>query len=71
MSNETVFQPGVRVELVHTTDTDTRLVPGDQGTVQRYRDSEDMGPEVGIRWDSGSNLSMLLDEGDIIRVVGS
>jgi hypothetical protein len=59
------FERGDRVTLVRTTDTHTRLRPGDQGTVTYVRDGG-LGMEVGVRWDSGSGLTMLVDEGDVI-----
>lgn len=60
------FERGDRVALEHTDDPDTRLRPGDEGTVTRYD------PEPGqldVRWDSGSTLSMLLDDGDRVRLI--
>ena len=60
------FERGDRVALEHTDDPHTRLRPGDEGTVTRYD------PETGqldVRWDSGSALSMLLDDGDRVRLV--
>jgi len=60
------FQRGDRVALEHTDDPDTRLRPGDEGTVTRY----DRGPgQLDVRWDSGSTLSMLLNDGDRVRLV--
>lgn len=61
------FKPGERVELVHTNDSVTRLVPGDRGTVTRVFDND--GRVVSILWDNGSTLAMLLDEGDLIKHV--
>ncbi len=67
----TEFQTGDRVELVATSDTDTALRPGDRGRVTRYHagDGYLVGPVVHVDWDSGSKLSMLIDEGDVIRKV--
>jgi hypothetical protein len=61
------LKQGDRVELVHTDDDVTKLKPGDLGTFQRH------GPDGGlsIAWDSGSNLRMLPDEGDVVRKVTS
>ena len=60
------FTRGDRVALEHTDDADTRLRPGDEGTVTRY----DLGlGQLGVRWDSGSTLSMLLNDGDRVRLV--
>lgn len=59
---------GDRVELVHSSDGHTALRPGDRGTVT-YTRHDGVGRVVGVNWDSGSGLSMLLDEGDAIRKV--
>ena len=60
------FERGDRVALEHTDDPDTRLRPGDEETVTRY----DPGPgQLDVHWDSGSTLSMLLDEGDRVRLI--
>jgi hypothetical protein len=60
------FMRGDRVALEHTGDPDTRLRPGDEGTVTRY----DPGPgQLDVRWDSGSTLSMLLNDGDRVRLI--
>ncbi len=55
------FTPGDRVRLVHTGDEYTRLVPGVTGTVTRFSERRN---EIQVKWDDGSTLSMLLDEGD-------
>lgn len=60
------YEPGGRVELVYTSDPDTRLRPGDRGTVKRQ-----IGDVVYIAWDSGSGLAMCLDAGDLIRPVAT
>jgi len=60
------FERGDRVALEHTDDPDTRLRPGDEGTVTRY--APGLG-QLGVHWDSGSTLSMLLDEGDRVRLI--
>ena len=60
------FERGDRVALEHTDDPHTRLRPGDEGTVTRYD------PKLGqldVSWDSGSTLSMLLDDGDRVRLI--
>ncbi|HEY2261240.1 MAG TPA: DUF4314 domain-containing protein [Streptosporangiaceae bacterium] len=60
------FQSGDRVALEHTDDPHTRLRPGDEGTVTGY----DPGPgQLGVRWDSGSTLAMLLRDGDRVRLI--
>ena len=62
------FMRGDRVALEYTGDSGTRLRPGDEGTVTRY----DPGPgQLGVRWDSGSTLSMLLNDGDRVRLITS
>ena len=60
------FERGDRVALEHTDDPDTRLRPGDEGTVTRY--TPGLG-QLDVRWDSGSTLSMLADEGDRVRLI--
>ncbi|WP_243704601.1 DUF4314 domain-containing protein [Micromonospora sp. KC723] len=57
------YQPGQRVALVHTSDPYTRLRPGDTGTVRRHDQRRNI---VEVTWDSGSTLSMCLDDGDRI-----
>lgn len=64
----TEFQKGQRVELVSTSDPHTRLRSGDRGTVTRVRD-DGVSMTVGVAWDSGSTLSMLVDEGDTICIL--
>jgi hypothetical protein len=59
----TVYQPGQRIRLVHTSDPYTELRPGDLGTVHRHENHR-----IDIAWDSGSSLSMLLDSGDRIAI---
>jgi Domain of unknown function (DUF4314) len=60
------FMRGDRVALERTDDPDTRLRPGDEGTVTRY----DPKPgQLDVRWDSGSTLSMLLNDGDGVRLI--
>jgi len=60
----TVYQPGQRVVLVHTSDPHTDLRPGDTGTVRRQDQHRST---VHIDWDTGSRLSMCLDAGDRIQ----
>ena len=60
------FERGDRVALEYTADPDTRLWPGDEGTVTRY--APGLG-QLDVNWDSGSTLSMLLDEGDRVRLI--
>jgi uncharacterized protein DUF4314 len=61
-----VYEPGQRIELVHTTDRYTDLRPGAQGTVQSYQPSIHT---LNVDWDSGSRLSMLFDQGDEVRAI--
>ncbi len=58
-----IYQPGQRIALVHTSDPYTRLRPGDTGTVRRHDQQRNI---VEVTWDSGSTLSMCLDDGDRI-----
>ena len=60
------FERGDRVALEHTDDPHTRLRPGDEGTVTRY--APGLG-QLDVNWDSGSSLSMLLDDGDRVRLI--
>ena len=55
---------GKRIELEYTSDAYTNLKPGDQGTVWGV---DDIGSLM-IKWDSGSNLSMIPGE-DRVRIV--
>lgn len=56
----TVYQPGQRVVLIHTSDPHTRLRPGALGTVRRH---DQQSNTVHIAWDDGSTLAMLLGDG--------
>lgn len=59
---------GDRVELIRTNNPYTRLIPGDHGTVTSIRlDQHGYDDEIHIRWDSGSGLTMLPAQGDIIH----
>lgn len=49
-----------------TTDADTELRPGDEGTVRSYNPALQ---QLNVTWDSGSRLSMLLDDGDEVSVL--
>lgn len=46
---------GDRVELVHTSDPQTRVKPGDRGTVRAV----DGFGTVHVRWDNGSRLGLV------------
>jgi hypothetical protein len=61
----TVYKPGDRVVLDSTSDTHTRLMPGDTGTVTGYNHRFN---QLNVLWDSGSSLSMLLGEGDQVHL---
>lgn len=56
---------GDRVTLEYTDDADTRRWRGDEGTVTGYD------PNLGqfVSWSSGSTLSMLLNDGDRVRLI--
>ncbi|MFB7742458.1 DUF4314 domain-containing protein [Streptomyces sp. NPDC056132] len=58
------YKRGDRVALVHTTDPHTSLTEGDEGTVRRYDTTL---AQLSVAWDSGSTLSLLLDDGDEVR----
>lgn len=60
------WRRGDRVALVRTDDPDTRLRPGDQGTVIRWDPAQG---QLHIRWDSGSTLTMLPGAGDQVRTL--
>jgi hypothetical protein len=60
------FRRGDRIALEHTGDPHTRLRPGDEGTVTRY---DPRSGQLDVRWDSGSTLSMLPNDGDQVRLV--
>jgi hypothetical protein len=60
------YRPGDRIALEETSDPHTRLRPGDEGTVTRY---DPKSGQLDVRWDSGSTLSMLLNDGDRVRPI--
>ncbi|MEU8299722.1 DUF4314 domain-containing protein [Micromonospora sp. NPDC048909] len=60
------YRKGNRVALEYTTDSHTRLRPGDEGTVRRYDPQTQV---LEVAWDGGSRLSLLLGEGDRVRPV--
>ncbi len=61
----TIYRPGQRVILLATSDPYTDLRPGATGTVRSHETSLNV---VGVDWDTGSTLSMLLDDGDRIAL---
>ena len=66
MTSQPGYQRGDRIALVRTGDHDTRLRPGDQGTVTRWNPAQG---QLLIDWDSGSTLIMLPGEGDQVRLL--
>lgn len=56
---------GRRVRFLRSTDRHTRLKYGDQGTIQTV----DALGTVHIKWDNGSNLGMIIEEGDRFQFV--
>jgi Domain of unknown function (DUF4314) len=50
---------GDRVRLVYCQDPYTKLKAGDIGTFQRYWTDDTHITRASIKWDSGSNLSMI------------
>lgn len=59
------YKKGDRVALVYTTDSHTDLKPGDEGTVRRFDVNL---AALSVNWDSGSTLSLLLEDGDEVRL---
>jgi len=58
---------GRRIQLIHTDDEYTKLKSGDLGTVQySFKNLNDM--VVQIKWDSGSNLGLILGK-DTFRIL--
>ena len=66
MTSPAPWQPGDRIALAVTSDPHTGLRPGDQGTVTGWDPAH---AQLDIRWDSGSTLSMLLGDGDQVRLL--
>jgi hypothetical protein len=58
------WRRGDRVVLVFTSDPHTRLRPGDTGTVTRWDPATG---QLGVKWNSGSTLALLLYDGDEAR----
>ncbi|MFF4409813.1 DUF4314 domain-containing protein [Streptomyces sp. NPDC001404] len=62
------YTRGERVELLRAADEYTHLKPGDRGMVTAFHPPGPLGGRVlDVTWDSGSRLSLLLDEGDAAR----
>lgn len=61
---------GDRIEFVSSSDPYTKLTAGTLGTVTESRVLRfGYGDVVYVRWDDGSTLTMLRDEGDRFKVV--
>ena len=66
------IQVGDRVALVHTGDPFTRLAPGAEGTftgVQHVDFGTERFTQLNVRWDDGSTLMLIPEDGDQIRKV--
>jgi len=60
---------GKRVKLMFTSDPYTQLKRGDEGIITKIR-TDHIGDEVvSIKWDSGSNLSLITAEGDMYEII--
>lgn len=59
-----IYPAGTRIELVSMDDPYTKLVPGDQGTVEFV---DDIGT-IHVRWDCSSSLGVAYGE-DAIRKI--
>ena len=66
MTSQPGYQRGDRIALEHTTDPYTRLTPGTQGTVTGY---DPRHGQLHVAWDDGSTLTMLLGDGDRVRLL--
>ncbi len=58
------FLTGTRIELISLEDPETKLKPGDTGTV----DFVDEDGTIHIQWDTGSNLALIPGE-DSFRII--
>ena len=58
------IKAGIRIELVHVNDIDTKLQPGDIGTVDHV---DDIG-QIHILWDKGSRFALIPGE-DSFRII--
>ena len=59
------FKIGDRIKLIHTDDPYTELRTGHKGTIEFIN-----AVQVSIKWDNGSNLSMLPDK-DTIEIINA
>lgn len=57
---------GDRIKLMHTNDPHTKLERGSIGTITGVDHKH---ATIHVKWDSGSTLSLLLDEGDDFDLV--
>lgn len=64
-----MYKDGTRIKLVYTNDPYTNLVPGDEGTITGYSNSRYAGLQVWVKWDNGSTLSMLPNDGDMFEIL--
>ena len=63
---------GKRVQLIKTNDPYTKLKEGDLGTVEYViRNSELIGDQVSIQWDTGSNLMLIIGVDQFLILDGS
>ena len=58
------YPKGTRVELVHTSDPYTKLIPGTKGTVEFVDDAG----TIQISWDNGSGLGMIPGEDEVRKL---
>ena len=58
------YPKGTRVELVHTSDPYTKLMPGTKGTVEFVDDAG----TIQISWDNGSGLGMIPGEDEVRKL---
>jgi len=59
------FEEGDRIELVHTSNIYSEVLPGTQGTVSFMDDAG----TVHVDWDDGGQLSIMPETGDVIKMV--
>lgn len=57
---------GDRIKLMHTDDVYTKLQRGSLGTITRVDHKH---ATIHVKWDDGSTLSLLLDQGDDFDLV--
>jgi hypothetical protein len=64
-TNDTGYEVGDRVRLIHCSEEYTKLTPGELGTVNFIDDTA----TIHVDWDSGSRLGMIAEAGDRIEKV--